>query len=314
MCYKPGMAVPKNKPIHPPLSDQENDLRELLRGHVEALAGLIGIRHDSRPSSLDATVAYIEHQFASMGQTARVEAYPTDAWDAKNLVVEWPGSKHSEDVVILGGHYDTVRSTPGADDNATAIAGLLAVCRLLKGRAFSKTIRFVAFANEEPPHFGTKTMGSMVYAKGCKTRGDRIHAMVCLEMLGYYDTGPNTQEYPAELPKIVSPLLRSTGDFIALVSDFASWRQLRRFTRGFKSVAKCPVTSAPLPGAQNLLWVSDHGPFWDQGYPALMVTDTAWFRNPHYHAPTDTPETLDYDRMARVVGGVAGGVAKLAGG
>lgn len=314
MCYKWGMAGPNNKPIQPPLSDQEVEVRDLVRGHVESLAGLIGIRHDSRPSSLDATVAYIQHQFESLGQLVRVETYPTAVWEAKNLVVEWPGNKRPDDIVILGGHYDTVRGTPGADDNATAIAGLLAVCRLLKGRTFAKTIRFVAFANEEPPHFSTKTMGSMVYAKGCRTRGDRIHAMICLEMLGYYDTAPGTQTYPAELPKIVSPLLRSTGDFIALVSNIASRRQLRRFTRGFKSVAKSPVTSVPVPKARDLLWVSDHGPFWDQGYPALMVTDTAWFRNPHYHAPTDTPETLDYDRMARVVGGVAGGVAKLAGG
>ncbi|MEM9915849.1 MAG: M28 family peptidase [Planctomycetota bacterium] len=306
------MSGPENLPIQPPLTPHELEVREELCRNVDALAGLIGIRHDSRPSSLDATVAHITREWENQGQAVKVEAYHTAAWEAKNLVVEWRGQTQPDSVVIVGAHYDTVRGTPGADDNASAVAMLLAVSEALKNQRYARTVRFVAFANEEPPHFPGPTMGSAVYAKACKQRGDDIYAMVCLEMVGYYDTAPNSQTFPTELPKIVKPLLRSTGDFIAFVSDMATRRQLRQFTKGFKKAVKFPVISAPVPKARDLLWLSDHGPFWDQGYPALMVTDTSWFRNENYHEMSDTPDTLDYDRMSRVAVGVAEGVSRLA--
>lgn len=307
------MPGPDNSPLQPPLTADEGRVRAEIVRHVEMLAGIIGIRHDSRSSSIEATLAYIRREFESYGQEVTAQTYPTDAGDAVNLVVEWPGVSKPDEIVLLGGHYDTVISTPGADDNASAVAGLLSVCRQLAGRSFGRTVRFVAFANEEPPHFGTATMGSHVYAERCKERGDKIHAMVCLEMLGYYDTAAGSQDYPHELPGMLKPLLRSAGDFIAVVSDVKATLQLRGFMKGFKAAVKFPAIAVPLPGVQSLLWVSDQGPFWDRGYPAMIVTDTAWFRNGNYHQPTDTPETLDYDRMARVVHGVAGGIAALAG-
>ena len=306
------MSGPVNHPIKPKLSASELSLREDLVRNVDALAGLIGIRHDLRPSSLDATVAHITRELEGLGQTVDVQTYPTARWAAKNLVVEWKGQSDPDRIVVLGAHYDTVKTTPGADDNASAVAMLLSVCKALKERSFAKTIRFVAFANEEPPHFPGPTMGSAVYAKACRERGNDIYAMVCLEMVGYFDTAPNSQTFSDELPKVVKPLLRTTGDFIAFVSDIATRRQLRKFTKGFKSAVKFRTISAPVPKARDILWLSDHGPFWDQNYPALMVTDTSWFRNPNYHELTDTPDTLDYDRMARVAAGVAEGISRLA--
>ncbi|MEM6552505.1 MAG: M20/M25/M40 family metallo-hydrolase [Planctomycetota bacterium] len=301
-----------NPPIEPPLTEIEVERCRALERHVEMLAGVIGVRHDSRPSSLDASVSYITREWEAMGETVREEPYRTAAWEAKNLVVEWPGRDPKAPVVVLGAHYDTVRTTPGADDNASAVAVLLEATRMLTGRRFRRTVRFVAFANEEPPHFGTRTMGSRVYAEACRARGDAVHAMVCLEMVGYFDCRRGKQSYPDELPRVVRPLVRDTGDFISVVSDVRSCRVLRRFRRGFRRASSLPMIAAPVPRARELLWLSDHGPFWDLGYPAMMVTDTSWFRNPHYHEMTDTPATLDYERMTRVLTGVVGGVAALA--
>ncbi len=306
-------AAHSNTPIDPPLSAEEVAVRATLVRHVDTLAGLIGVRHDSRASSLDATVAYLERQWAELGQDVRRECYATARWEAKNLVVEWPGTTKPGEIVLLGAHYDTVASTPGADDNASAVAMMLAVCDLLRARRYKRTVRFVAFANEEPPHFSNSTMGSKVYARRCRERGDDIHLMVCLEMVGYYRTDAGSQTYPDELPAAMRRFLRPRGDFIAIVGDMPSIKRQHAFTRGFKTAAKFPATSVPVPRRLVDLWLSDHGPFWDEGYPAVMVTDTSWFRNPHYHEPTDTPDTLDYDRMARVAVGVAGGVARLAG-
>jgi len=307
------MPKPDNKPIQPKLTPHEISVGNELRRHVEVLAGDIGIRHDSMPETIGAAVDYIEKEFEAIGFNVAVETYSTSAGEAKNLVIERHGSTQADQIVIVGAHYDTVRSTPGADDNASAVAMLLSACQGLADREFSRTLRFVAFANEEPPHFVGPTMGSRVYAERCRERGDEIHAMVCLEMVGYYNTAPDSQTYPDELPRIFRPILHSTGDFIAFVSDIATRRQLRRFTKAFKRSVKFPVTSVPLPHARNIMWVSDHGPFWDNDYPALMVTDTSWFRNLNYHEMTDTPDTLDYERMARVAVGVTEGIAALAG-
>ena len=307
------MPGPNNIPIDPPLTQAEQAVREDLRAHVDVLAGLIGIRHDSMPSSIEATVAYINKVFTDLGQTVETQTYPTAAMEAQNLIVQWPGASNAESIVLVGAHYDTVVRTPGADDNASAVAMLLAVCKGLIGRSFQRTLRFVAFANEEPMHFNTKTMGSRVYADRCRAVNEDIHCMVCLEMVGYFDTAEGSQDYPKELPKLFRPILRSRGDFIAFVSDMATRKQLGRFKRAFRRAVDFPVVAAPFPKAHDLLWQSDHGPFWDRGYPALMVNDTSMFRNPHYHEMTDTPDTLDYDRMARVAVGVTEGVAALAG-
>jgi Zn-dependent M28 family amino/carboxypeptidase len=264
------------------------------------------------PSSIDATLAYINKTLSDLGQEVQTQTYPTAAMQATNLIVEWPGTTKAESIIVVGAHYDTVVRTPGADDNASAVAMLLAVCKGLIGRKFKRTMRFVAFANEEPMHFNTKTMGSRVYADRCRAENDDIHCMVCLEMVGYFDTAEGSQDYPAELPKFIRPLLRSRGDFIAFVSDLSTRSQLRRFKRAFKNTVDFPAIAAPLPKAREFLWLSDHGPFWDNGYPALMVNDTSMFRNHNYHTKNDTPDTLDYDRMARVAVGVTEGVAALA--
>ena len=293
-------------------SENLEQVQRLTR-HVHVLAGLIGVRHDSRPSTIAAAVGMIEREWAAMGQAVETQRYDTPAGVAKNLVVEWPGATRPEEIVVVGAHYDTVRTTPGADDNASAVAVLLETTRALAGRRFARTVRFVAFANEEPPHFISPTMGSRVYAKRCRAAQDQIICMVCLEMMGYFVDVPGSQAYPAELPAILRKVLPDRGDFLACVSDRATRRPLKRFARAFRKASPLKLVAHAIPEAQNLLWVSDHGPFWDERYPALMLTDTSYFRNPHYHEVTDTPETLDYPAMSRATDGVVAGVAALAG-
>lgn len=283
-----------------------------LRRHVDTLAGLIGSRHMQRPSSMDAAVAYIERELSPCGTVVR-ERFPVHDAEAVNLVLEYAGAEKSNEIVLLGAHYDTVNTTPGADDNASAVAVLLECARLLKDGPRARTVRFVAFANEEPPHFYTDTMGSQFHARMCRMRGETLVGMLCLEMVGFFSDAPNSQQYPQMIPRPFRALLPSKGNFLGIVSNMKSAGLLARTRSGFRKESKLPLIALPLPESISEIRLSDHAQFWDQNYPALMFTDTSFFRNPHYHRESDTPDTLDYARMTEVALGVAGAVKYLAG-
>lgn len=284
-----------------------------LRKHVDRLAGLIGPRHLGRPGTMEAASALIEREFSAMDDFVRREEYDARYGKATNLVVERKGSTKSKEVVILGAHYDTVPETPGADDNASAVAVLIEAARLLVGYTTPRTVRFVAFACEEPPHFYTQTMGSDVHARGCRERGEQIVGMLCLEMVGFYRDEPGSQRVPAELPRWLHWLMPKRGNFLAAVGNPRSAYLGWRFRRGFKGATRFPLFSIALPESIHSIRLSDNASFWDHGYRALMLTDTSFLRNPNYHQASDTPDTLDYDRMAHVTRGVAGGMARIAG-
>jgi Zn-dependent M28 family amino/carboxypeptidase len=214
---------------------------------------------------------------------------------------------------VLGAHYDTVPSTPGADDNASAVAVLLEAARLMKGLQPKRTVRFVAFPCEEPPHFHTGEMGSQVYARRCRTRNERVVGMLCLEMVGFFSTETNSQRVPDEIPRFLHWVFPRRGDFLAAVGNLRSCRLCWRFRRGFKRAVRFPLFSICLPEMIHEIRLSDNSSFWDQGFPALMLTDTSFLRNPHYHMASDLPETLDYERMAEVTRGVVGGTLAIAG-
>ena len=290
------------------------ELADRLRQHVTRLAGLIGPRHLERPGSIDATIAVLERELPADGESVRRETYPVSMQTATNLVLERRGSKNADEIVIMGAHYDTVPETPGADDNASAVAVLIEAARLLANERLRRTVRFVAFACEEPPHFYTQTMGSEVHARGCRQRGERIVGMLCLEMVGFYSTARGSQRAPHELPRWFRWLLPRRGNFLAAVGNLKSARLCWTFRRGFKRASRFPLFSIVLPERVHSIQLSDNSSFWDHGYPALMLTDTSFLRNPHYHRATDTPETLDYARMAEVTVGVAGAVRRIAGG
>jgi len=297
----------------PAIIEEDPQLIDRLKAHVEVLAGLIGPRHEHRPSSLEAATAYIERQFGVIGDEVTHETYSIGAIDVSNLVVERRGTRHPDQIVVLGAHYDTVPTTPGADDNASAVATLIEAARLLAPLQTKRTIRFVSFPCEEPPYFYTDTMGSEQYARGCRTRGEHIVGMLCLEMVGYYTTEPESQAIPPIIPRVLHWAFPSRGDFLASVANLCSVRLLLAFRRGFKRASRLPLYSIALPERVHEIRLSDNSSFWDQGYPALMITDTSFLRNPHYHAPSDTPDTLDYNRLAAATRGVAGALACCAG-
>ncbi|HEX8874569.1 MAG TPA: M28 family peptidase [Nitrosospira sp.] len=279
-----------------------------LEGHVRKLAEEIGERHVGRPQSLAAACDYIRSRWQDERYAVEAQAYEVVDISCVNLSITLPGIRWPEQVVLAGAHYDTVPGSPGADDNASGVAALLELGRRLSACRPGRTIRLVAFVNEEPPFFFWEKMGSAVYARAAKRRGEDIRAMFSLEMLGCYRDEPGSQQYPPFLGR-GRP---DRGNFIAFVANLRSRPLLERALAAFKAGTDFPVEGTAafgwLPGVS---W-SDHLNFWRRGYPALMVTDTAFFRNPDYHSPRDTPEKLDYCRMAAVVEGLAGMLIRLA--
>ncbi len=291
----------------PALSTNETALREELRRHVDRLADKIGERNVFMPATLAVAAKYIESTFTKAGYTVERQSFKAGGENCDNLVAEIAGAQRRGEIIVIGAHYDSVQGTVGANDNATGVAGVLALARLWAGRAPARTIRFVAFANEEPPFFQTEQMGSLVYAKRCRERQDNIVAMLSLETIGYYRTEKGSQKYPP----LIGLFYPSRGDFIGFVGNRASDRLVRRCVESFRRQVSFPSEGAALPGWLTGVGWSDHWSFWQAGYPGLMVTDTAPFRYPHYHTVEDTPDKLDYDRLARVVSGLDKVLAEL---
>ena len=226
-----------------------------------------------------------------------------------NLEVEIPGRQRPEEIVVVGAHYDSVPGCPAANDNGSGVAALLALARAFAQAEPARTVRFVAFVNEEPPFYYTSEMGSVVYANECRRRGDKVVAMLSLETIGCYRDDQGSQMYPPPMGLFYP----SEGNFIAFVGNVRSRALVRECVAVFRGAAKFPSEGAALPGFIMGIGWSDHWSFWKAGYPAVMVTDTAVFRYPHYHSPGDTPDKLDYERMARVVAELEGVVRELAG-
>jgi hypothetical protein len=291
----------------PSLSPAAEALVADLRADVVHLAGSIGERHLNLPEALEAAACYLEDRFAEAGYTVVRQEFEALDQPCRNLIAEIPGARVPAEVAVVGAHYDTSFGTPGADDNASAVAVLLALARTFGAARPERTLRFVAFVNEE--YFQREIMGSLVYARACRERQENIGAMLSLEMLGYYTDAPDSQSYPPPL----SWFYPSTGNFVAFVGNLRSHSLVRRCTGVFRAHAAFPSEGAALPGLIPGISWSDHWSFWKAGYDAAMVTDTAFFRNHAYHQATDRPETLDYRRMARVADGLRFVVADLAG-
>ncbi len=294
----------------PPLTNAQRELASELKVHVTHLASEVGKRSIYHPKELAAAALYLKTELASYGYEVKDHSFPTKGAGTPNLEATLAAGSDTfaSEIIVIGAHYDTTQRSPGADDNASGCAGVLALAKRFAGKPQARTIRFVLFPNEELPTGGTPEMGSWIYAEKCKAAGDRIVAMLALEMLGYYSDEPNSQKYPPPL----SALYPSTGNFIAFVSRFDDRALVKRCVGAFREAAAFPSEGAALPSVIRDIGRSDHASFWRVGYPALMVADTANFRNPNYHKATDTPETLDYERMARVVEGLEGVVVSLA--
>lgn len=293
----------------PPLSSEERLIHDNLIRHVGVLAGRIGERNVWQPRKLAAAALYIRGTLEGLGYEVRTQSFESHGLTLQNLEIELPGDKVPQEIIVVGAHYDSIAGTPGANDNASAVAALLAIARLLAGNTYPRTVRLVAFANEEPPFFYSDEMGSMVYAARSRQRGEQIMAMLALETIGYYTDIHGSQHYPFPF----SFFYPDTGNFIGFVGNLSSRHLVRRVVGTFRASTAFPSEGLAAPGWMMGVHWSDHWSFWQAGYPAVMVTDTALFRYQHYHAATDTPEKLDYPGLARVTRGLVDVVAELAG-
>ena len=282
-----------------------NKTKERLYDHLEALTVTIGERSVLIPKNLERTAEYIETFYHDIGVTAHRESYPYRNYDVANIVSEISFGDGPKKRFVLGAHYDSVVGTVGADDNASAIAVQLETARqlnILQQRPKSNlTVTFVSFALEEPPTYGTRHMGSRVYALKAWKEKRRIDGMICLEMVGYTCHQPGCQSYPFPLMFFGYP---RQGDYIGIVGNMGSKSLTRSLYRSFSKNPDLPVIQLTVPFGGWLLpavRLSDHASFWDKGYKAVMITDTAFFRNPHYHTPSDTMDKLDVGFMAELV-------------
>lgn len=285
-----------------------NDQMQALRRHVEKLGGEIGERNLFRPQALAAAAAYITQIWRAQGYEVIRHEYELRGQRAANLEVRRTGTTRAREILLVGAHYDSVYGSPGANDNGTGVAALLELSQALTARELRRTVRFVAFVNEEPPFFKTAEMGSRVYAERAHARGDDIKAMLCLETIGYYRDEPDSQHYPA----LFNLFYPDTANFVGFVSNFGSRGLLKRAVAAFRAGSDFPLeyvsTFGFVPGVD---W-SDHWSFWRQGTPAVMVTDTALYRYPYYHTASDTPDKVHYPGLTRVVEGLLAVILALA--
>ena len=292
------------------LTDDQRALASELRRDVVRLATEIGERNTRRPSGLDAARALIRAELERASYAVEEEAWMEVGVECANLVAERRGTTSPGEIVLIGAHYDTVPYCPGANDNGTGVAALLAIARRLSQASPAKTLRLVAFANEEPPYFATASMGSARHAARCRKRGENVVVMLSLETIGYYSDRANSQDFPAPGLGLIYP---TTGNFLSFVGNFASRSRVRDAVRVFREQASFPCEGAALPSVVPGVGWSDQLFFWKHGYSALMATDTAPFRYPHYHTSEDTPDKLDFERFARVTGGLERVVSEWAG-
>ena len=285
-----------------PLTADEVALRDRLVRHVDVLAGTIAERSVFRTGSLERASRYIEDQFAAYGYVPGSQYYDALGQSVRNIDAERT-TRPDGGVLVIGAHYDSVAGCPGANDNASGVAAVLELSRMLADQPTAQPIRFVAFANEEPPFFMTEAMGSRVYARRCRARGENISGMFSLETIGYYSSERGSQQYPG--PAIFQTLYPDAGDFIGFVSNVGSRRLLRAAGREFRRSAEFPSEGIAAPADIPGIGWSDHWSFWQEGYPAVMITDTAPYRYPHYHQPTDTPDKVHFASLALVVSALA---------
>jgi hypothetical protein len=296
----------------PPLDAAAREVESELGAIVEQLAVVIGQRRAGAGDSLARAERYLHEQLEPLtkqpGVALRREPLPRSPEPAANLVLELSGSRPGP-VIVIGAHYDSAPGgTPAANDNASGTSAALVLARRLARTPHALPLRIVLFANEEMPYFTTPAMGSLEHAAGCRRRGEQVRAMFSLETMGYYTDAPGSQRYPAPL----SSFYPERGNFVGFVANLQSRALVRDAVRHFRAKATIASEGAALPEALPGVGWSDHWAFWQYGYPAVMVTDTALFRDPNYHRLSDTIDKLDFERLARVVVGLEATLLELA--
>jgi hypothetical protein len=289
----------------PPVLDMQI-IKEHLRDHLTMLTRTIGERSVRKPENIERSAAYIQAQFEKYGLAVERQTYRYKTIPVSNVVARMKLSERPAAHYVVGAHYDSVSGTVGADDNASAVAVMLETARALQAVAGGPEITFVAFALEEPPVFGTKYMGSRVFATRARQAGLTIDGMICLEMVGYTCSEPGCQHYPFPLQFFGYP---KDGTYIGIVGNVKSLGFNRSLRKRFQRNPNLPVVSLTVPfngWMMPSVRLSDHASFWSNGYRAIMLTDSAFYRNHHYHLHSDTMETLDFDFMGELVKSLVG--------
>ncbi len=270
--------------------------REDLSNSLGILATRVGERHLGRPEALESAALWIESTLGggNIGYQVERQTYDVGDREVRNLVAELPGRSHRSEIVVVGAHYDTVPGSPGANDNGSGVAALVALARAFAGDPQARTVRFAAFVNEEPPHFQTEHMGSLVYARRCQARGERVVAMLCLDTVGFFSEAEGSQRIPEGLEDGGFP---TVGNFLAFVGDENSRYVVDAAKTAFATVSSIPAVGGVFPESVPGVGWSDHWSFWQAGYPAVMATDTGPYRYPHYHSPDDTVDRIDLERL-----------------
>jgi hypothetical protein len=286
----------------PPATDEETALAATLRRHIAAIAAR---EHNvANHPELEKVARYIEATLASYGHAVGRQEFKADGKAVRNIdatIAARPDTRDAETIVV-GAHYDSARGTPGANDNASGAAAVIELARLLRdldGRT-AKRIRLVLFVNEEPPWFGTEAMGSLRYARALAERNEKVVAMFSLETIGYFSSEAGSQHYPAPF----GVMFPDRADFVAFVGMLGSRPLVHQSMRSFRAHTAFPTVGGVAPGFIRGIGWSDHWAFARHGFQAVMITDTALFRYPHYHRPTDTPDKVDVEKLARVVKGI----------
>ncbi|MCC7303693.1 MAG: M28 family peptidase [Bacteroidia bacterium] len=272
-----------------------------LKKDVVHLSSLPSPRSFGHETGLDSAAAYIEQELRVAGYTPRAQVYDVSGKKYKNIIAYYGDPSHSRKVV--GAHYDVCEDQPGADDNASGSAGLLELARMLRkeGPVLSYCVELVFYTLEEPPHFRTEKMGSYIHAKSLSDSNIRVKGMICLEMIGYFSKQKGSQDYPAGILKLFYP---TTGNYIAIVGKPGQGRFLRKIKKQLRGGCDLTVKSISAPSFIPGIDFSDHLNYWRFGYNAVMITDTAFYRNKNYHEKTDTWQTLNYGKMSEVVNGI----------
>lgn len=296
----------------PPLTEDLKALSSNLKKHVEILAGDIGERNSAHYDKLKEAESYVEESFKAAGfkpEEIKSQNFEVNGQAFRNIEVELPGTRRAAEILIIGAHFDTAPNTPGADDNGSGTAALIELAKFFKNKKFERTIRLVAFTNEEPPYFFKPAMGSYHYAERSRKLNENIVGMLSLETIGTYKYEMGSQHYPVRGGSWFYP---SRGNFIGFISTQASGPFVRECVGTFRRLVKFPCEGLAAPAFVVAVQLSDHWCFEKFGYQSLMVTDTAPFRIDTYHQPSDKTDTLQYDDMARVVDGLARTISELA--
>jgi hypothetical protein len=282
---------------HPSWNKEEQNLFN----HVKHLSETIGSRSFNEPSKIASARDYIVRTLRTYDLIPTTQDFQVNNTTFSNIIITFNGQRLKEEIIVIGAHYDTVLGTPGADDNASATAMLLEIAKIMADSKPDRTLTLVFFVLEEPPIFGTTNMGSRIFARRAREKNMDIRAMISLEMVGYFSDRKGKQGFPLPL---MSLFYSNTPDFIGVVGNLKSKSLVKQVKNGLKAGCSVPVETLTAPSIVPGVSLSDHASFWKEGYPAIMITDSAFYRNPNYHQSTDTKDTLNYQTMAELLKGL----------